>query len=67
MIWGISSVGRASALQVEGHEFESRILHRSNIVRLGCFKQVIDVEASAPVLEWYLIQFEGLTNQPMSK
>ena len=34
MIWGISSVGRAWALQVEGHEFESRILHRSNILRL---------------------------------
>lgn len=30
MIWGISSVGRASALQVEGHEFESRILHSIN-------------------------------------
>ena len=28
MIRGISSVGRASALQVEGHEFESRIFHR---------------------------------------
>ena len=26
--WGISSVGRAPALQVGGHEFESRILHQ---------------------------------------
>ena len=26
-IWGISSVGRAPALQAGGHEFESRILH----------------------------------------
>ena len=25
--WGISSVGRAPALQAGGHEFESRILH----------------------------------------
>ena len=27
MIWGISSVGRAPALQAGGHEFDSRILH----------------------------------------
>ena len=27
MLWGISSVGRAPALQAGGHEFESRILH----------------------------------------
>ena len=26
-LWGISSVGRAPALQAGGHEFESRILH----------------------------------------
>lgn len=26
-IWGISSVGRALALQARGHGFESRILH----------------------------------------
>ena len=26
-IWGISSVGRASALHAEGQEFESPILH----------------------------------------
>ena len=26
-IWGISSVGRAPALQAGGHEFESHILH----------------------------------------
>ncbi len=26
-IWGISSAGRAPALQAGGHEFESRILH----------------------------------------
>ncbi len=25
--WGISSVGRAPALQAGGHEFDSRILH----------------------------------------
>lgn len=25
--WGISSIGRASALQAEGHGFDSRILH----------------------------------------
>ena len=28
--WGISSVGRAPALQAGGHEFESRILHADN-------------------------------------
>ena len=28
--WGISSVGRAPALQAGGHEFESRILHQSD-------------------------------------
>ena len=27
--WGISSVGRAPALQAGGHEFESRYLHES--------------------------------------
>ena len=26
-LWGISSVGRAPALQAGGHEFDSRILH----------------------------------------
>ena len=26
-LWGISSVGRAPALQAGGHEFESRYLH----------------------------------------
>ena len=29
IIWGISSVGRASALQAEGQEFEPPILHQS--------------------------------------
>ena len=28
-LWGISSVGRAPALQAGGHEFESRYLHES--------------------------------------
>lgn len=27
-IWGFSSVGRASALQAEGHRFESVYLHQ---------------------------------------
>ena len=30
MFWGISSVGRAPALQAGGHEFDSRILHFSS-------------------------------------
>ena len=30
MFWGISSVGRAPALQAGGHEFDSRILHSSS-------------------------------------
>ena len=29
-VWGISSVGRAPALQAGGHEFDSRILHFSS-------------------------------------
>ena len=32
--WGISSVGRAPALQAGGHEFESRILHYGLIAQL---------------------------------
>lgn len=28
LVWGRSSVGRASALQAEGREFESRRLHQ---------------------------------------
>ena len=34
--WGISSVGRAPALQAGGHEFESRYLHE-NIGRAVLF------------------------------
>lgn len=31
-IWGISSVGRASALHVEGHRFEPDILHQKIMI-----------------------------------
>ena len=33
--WGISSVGRAPALQAGGHEFESRILHSGESLELN--------------------------------
>jgi hypothetical protein len=32
-IWGISSVGRASALHVEGHRFEPDILHQNIMLK----------------------------------
>ena len=34
--WGISSVGRAPALQAGGHEFESRILHSMRAAHRIC-------------------------------
>ena len=33
-IWRISSVGRASALQAEGHRFEPCILHLESLAQL---------------------------------
>ena len=37
-MWGISSVGRASALHAEGQEFESPILHhKKQDKQLSCF------------------------------
>ena len=35
VIWGISSVGRAPALQAGGHEFDPRIFHHSVLVQVG--------------------------------
>ena len=35
-LWGISSVGRAPALQAGGHEFESRILHSMRAAHRIC-------------------------------
>ena len=35
VVWGISSVGRAPALQAGGHEFESRILHYKIGIQIG--------------------------------
>ena len=32
-IWGVSSVGRASALQAEGHRFEPCTPHQTNLVQ----------------------------------
>lgn len=32
--WGFSSIGRAPALQAEGHEFDSRNLHHRNVAQL---------------------------------
>ena len=53
--WGISSVGRAPALQAGGHEFDSRILHLAvktaeNLIRYSSLAQSVEhssVEHSA--------------------
>ena len=41
--WGISSVGRAPALQAGGHEFESRILHfaRYSLYRVLLYSEIV--------------------------
>jgi hypothetical protein len=50
--WRISSVGRASALQAEGHRFEPCILHRSPLVASlhqdGSVAQLVEQWIEAP-------------------
>ena len=48
--WGISSVGRAPALQAGGHEFDSRILHLAvktaeNLTRYSSLAQSVEHSA----------------------
>ena len=48
--WGISSVGRAPALQAGGHEFDSRILHLAvktaeNLIRYSSLAQSVEHSA----------------------
>ena len=43
--WGISSVGRAPALQAGGHEFDSRILHSAGSRRRGLIAQQVRAHA----------------------
>ena len=43
--WGISSVGRAPALQAGGHEFDSRILHSAKKPKHGLIAQLVRAHA----------------------
>ena len=42
---GISSVGRAPALQAGGHEFDSRILHSAKKPKDGLIAQLVRAHA----------------------
>ena len=51
LIWGLSSAGRASALQAEGHRFEPYRSHFADVAQLAeqliCNQQVI---GSSPII-----------------
>ena len=63
-IWRISSVGRASALQAEGHRFEPCILHLESLAqlvehlicnqRVGRSNRLVGICGSSSVVEHHL-------------
>ena len=50
-LWGISSVGRASHLQCEGHRFDSYIFHQCMISSVG--QNICFVIKRSPVRIWH--------------
>ena len=55
-IWGLSSAGRASALQAEGHRFESYRSHFADVAQLA--EQLIcnqQVNGSSPFIGFVMI------------
>ena len=49
-MWGISSAGRASALQAEGNGFESRILHSLGELKYAQFNKEEESSSTSQTL-----------------